>query len=123
MLRRMTEKERQEFLAEPHIGGLSVAVGNDRPPHTTPIWYGYVPGGSITFFTETQGPASPRKARYIERAGVLSLTVQREEFPYKYVTVEGSAVGSHRLPRASSRRSSLNREQGLCSSRSGQTAG
>jgi uncharacterized protein len=122
MPRRMTEKERQEFLAEPHIGVLSVAVGNARPPHTTPVWYGYEPGGSITFFTETQGRKS-RKARYIERAGVLSLTVQREEFPYKYVTVEGSAVGSHRLPRASSRRSSLNREQGLCSSRSGQTAG
>ena len=100
MPRRMTEKERQEFLAEPHIGVLSVAVGNDRPPHTTPIWYGYVPGGSITFFTETQGPASPRKARYIERAGVLSLTVQREEFPYKYVTVESSVVGSHRPPSA-----------------------
>lgn len=96
MPRRMTEKERQEFLAEPHIGVLSVAVGNDRPPHTTPIWYGYEPGGSITFFTETQG----RKSRYIERAGVLSLTVQREEFPYKYVTVEGSVVGSHRPPSA-----------------------
>ena len=99
MPRRMTEKERQEFLAEPHIGVLSVAVGNDRPPHTTPIWYGYKPGGSITFFTETQGRKS-RKALYIERAGVLSLTVQREEFPYKYVTVEGSVVGSHRPPSA-----------------------
>jgi hypothetical protein len=99
MPRRMTEKERQEFLAEPHIGVLSVAVGNDRPPHTTPIWYGYEPDGSITFFTETQGRKS-RKARYIERAGVLSLTVQREEFPYKYVTVEGSVVGSHRPPSA-----------------------
>jgi uncharacterized protein len=99
MPRRMTEKERQEFLAEPHIGVLSVAVGNDRPPHTTPIWYGYKPGGSITFFTETQGRKS-RKALYIERAGVLSLTVQREEFPYKYVTVESSVVGSHRPPSA-----------------------
>lgn len=99
MPRRMTEKERQEFLAEPHIGVLSVAVGNDRPPHTTPVWYGYEPGGSITFFTETQGRKS-RKARHIERAGVLSLTVQREEFPYKYVTVEGSVVGSHRPPSA-----------------------
>jgi nitroimidazol reductase NimA-like FMN-containing flavoprotein (pyridoxamine 5'-phosphate oxidase superfamily) len=44
----MTEKERQEFLAEPHIGVLSVAVGNDRPPYTTPVWYGYEPVGSIT---------------------------------------------------------------------------
>jgi hypothetical protein len=39
MPRRMTERERQEFLAEPHIGVLSVAAGDDRPPHTTPVKY------------------------------------------------------------------------------------
>jgi uncharacterized protein len=99
MPRRMTEKERQEFLAEPRIGVLSVAAGDDRPPHTTPIWYGYESGGSITFFTATQGRKS-RKAGLIETAGVLSLTVQREEFPYKYVTVEGSVVGSDSPPSA-----------------------
>src|SRR5215203_7495952 len=99
MPRRMTEKERQEFLAEPRIGLLSVAAGDDRPPHTTPIWYGYESGGSITFFTGTQGRKS-RKAGLIETAGVLSLTVQREEFPYKYVTVEGSVVGLDSPPSA-----------------------
>jgi uncharacterized protein len=99
MPRQMTEKERQEFLAEPHIGVLSVARGGHRPPHTTPVWYGYEPGGSITFFTETQGRKS-RKAALIETAGVLSLSVQREEFPYKYVTVEGSVVGSDSPPTA-----------------------
>ena len=51
MPRRMTEKERQEFLAEPHIGVLSVAVGYDRPPRTTPVWYGYEPGGEIWLVT------------------------------------------------------------------------
>ena len=61
MPRRMTEKESQEFLAEPRIGVLSVARGNDRPPHATPVWYAYEPGGSITFFTGTQGRKS-RKA-------------------------------------------------------------
>jgi len=95
----MTEKERQEFLAGPHIGVLSVAAGDDRPPHTTPIWYGYEPGGSITFFTGTQGRKS-RKTGLIETAGVLSLSVQREEFPYRYVTVEGTVVGSDRPPSA-----------------------
>jgi nitroimidazol reductase NimA-like FMN-containing flavoprotein (pyridoxamine 5'-phosphate oxidase superfamily) len=58
MPRQMTEKERQEFLAEPHIGVLSVA-SDDRPPLTVPVWYGYEPGGNISFFTGTQG----RKAR------------------------------------------------------------
>jgi uncharacterized protein len=99
MPRRMTERERQEFLAEPHIGVLSVAAGDDRPPHTTPVWYVYEPGGSITFFTGTQGRKS-RKAEFIDTAGVLSLTVQRDEFPYKYVTVEGSVVGSDSPPSA-----------------------
>jgi hypothetical protein len=99
MPRRMTEKERQEFLAEPHIGVLSVAAGDDRPPHTTPVWYVYEPGGSITFFTGTQGRKS-RKAEFIDTAGVLSLTVQRDEFPYKYVTVECSVVGSDSPPSA-----------------------
>ena len=70
-----------------------------RPPHTTPVWYGYKPGGSITFFTGTQGRKS-RKAGFIEMAGVLSLTVQREEFPYRYVTVEGSVVGLDSPPSA-----------------------
>ena len=99
MPRQMTEKERQEFLAEPRIAVLSVARGGDRPPHTTPVWYGYEPGGSITFFTGTQGRKS-RKAALVETTGVLSLTVQREEFPYKYVTVEGSVVGSSSSPSA-----------------------
>src|SRR5215208_2337406 len=99
MPRQMTEQERQEFLAEPHVAVLSVARGGDRPPHTTPVWYGYLPGGNITFFTGTQGRRS-RKAGHIEKAGVLSLTVQREEFPYRYVTVEGTVVGADRPPSA-----------------------
>ncbi|MDQ3251807.1 MAG: pyridoxamine 5'-phosphate oxidase family protein [Actinomycetota bacterium] len=99
MPRRLTEKERQEFLAEPHIAVLSVAAGDDRPPHVTPVWYAYAPGGNLTFFTGTQGRKS-RKAGLIEKAGVLSLSVQREEFPYKYVTVEGTVVGSDGPPSA-----------------------
>src|SRR5918996_5162748 len=88
MARRMTEKERQEFLAEPRIGVLSVARGGDRPPHTTPVWYAYEPGGEVIFFTGTQGRRS-RKADLVREAGRLSLTVQRKDFPYGYVTVEG----------------------------------
>ena len=99
MPRRMTENERQEFLAEPRIGVLSVARGDHRPPHTTPVWYAYEPGGDLTFFTGTQGRKS-RKAELVRRAGVLSLTVQREEFPYKYVTVEGSVIGLDSSPSA-----------------------
>ena len=99
MARRMTESERQEFLAEPRIGVMSVARGGDKPPHTTPVWYAYEPGGDVTFFTGTQGRQS-RKAELVRKAGVLSLTVQREEFPYGYVTIEGTVVGEDRPPSA-----------------------
>ncbi|HEX2740546.1 MAG TPA: pyridoxamine 5'-phosphate oxidase family protein [Rubrobacter sp.] len=95
----MTEKEREQFLAQPRVGVLSVASDNNRPPLTVPIWYGYEPGGNITFFTGTQGRKA-RKTELIRRAGVLSLSVQREEFPYKYVTVEGTVVGIYRPPSA-----------------------
>jgi uncharacterized protein len=99
MPRPMTEQERQEFLAELHIAVLSVASDNDRPPLTIPVWYGYQPGGNISFFTGTMGRKA-RKTRLIQKAGVLSLSVQREEFPYKYVTVEGTVVQTDRPPSA-----------------------
>ena len=99
MPRRLTERERQEFLAEPRVGVLSVAGDDGRPPLTMPTWYGYQPGGEITFFTGTQGRRA-RKTRLIERAGVVSLCVQRGEFPYKYVTVEGTIVRADRPPAA-----------------------
>jgi uncharacterized protein len=99
MTRPMTEQERQEFLAEPHIGVVSVASDDDRPPLAVPVWYGYRPGGDITFFTGTQSRKA-RKTGLIRRAGVLSLSVQRDEFPYRYVTVEGTVVREDRPPSA-----------------------
>ncbi|MCV7330491.1 pyridoxamine 5'-phosphate oxidase family protein [Mycobacterium cookii] len=82
-----SETQRQEFLADLHVGVLSVAAG-DRPPASVPIWYGYTPGGNILISTG----ASSRKARLIEQAGAVSLVVQREEPPYQYVVVEGTVV-------------------------------
>ena len=95
----LTERERQAFLAEPHVAVLSVARNGDRPPLTAPVWYGYEPGGDVTFFTGTQGRKA-RKIGLIQRAGVLSLCVQREAFPYRYVTVEGAVVRANRPPAA-----------------------
>lgn len=99
MPRQMTEKERQEFLAEPRVAVLSVASDDDRPPLTVPLWYGYQPGGNVSFFTGTQGRKA-RKTTLIQKAGVLSLSVQREEFPYRYVTVEGTVIQTDRPPSA-----------------------
>jgi uncharacterized protein len=81
------ESARQDFLAALHVGVLSVAA-DDRPPASVPIWYDYVPGGNIRINTG----ASSRKAKLIEKAGAVTLVVQREEPPYQYVVVEGTVV-------------------------------
>jgi nitroimidazol reductase NimA-like FMN-containing flavoprotein (pyridoxamine 5'-phosphate oxidase superfamily) len=94
----LTGAERDDFLAEPHVAVLAIPRG-ERPPHTTPVWYHHQPGGNVTFFTGTQGRKS-RKADLIEQAGVISLCVQQETFPYKYVTVEGTIVQIDRPPAA-----------------------
>jgi uncharacterized protein len=83
-----TESERQEFLAAVHVGVLSVAATDGRPPASVPIWYGYAPGGSILVNTG----AGSRKARLIEQAGAVTLVAQREEPPYQYVVVEGTVA-------------------------------
>jgi PPOX class probable F420-dependent enzyme len=87
-MKAFSETGRQEFLAALHIGVLSVAAADGRPPASVPMWYDYTPGGNIRINTG----ASSRKAKLIERAGTLSLTVQREEPPYQYVVVEGTIV-------------------------------
>jgi len=90
-MKAFTETECQEFLAAKHIGVLSVAA-DGRPPASVPIWYDYTPGGNIRINTG----ASSRKARLVERAGAVTLVVQREELPYQYVVVEGTLVETTR---------------------------
>ena len=81
----LSMRERERFLAEPHIGALSVVERPDRAPLIVPIWYHYAPGGELWVYT---GPAS-RKARAIGSAGRFSLMVQRTEPTVRYVSVEG----------------------------------
>jgi uncharacterized protein len=99
MPRPLTDQEREQFLTEYHVATLSVASDSERPPLTVPVWYHYQPGGNLTFFTGSQGRKA-RKSRLIEKAGVLSLSVQQETAPYKYVTVEGTVIQADRAPAA-----------------------
>ncbi|WP_328356197.1 pyridoxamine 5'-phosphate oxidase family protein [Mycobacterium sp. NBC_00419] len=87
-MRAFTDQERQQFLGDKHVGVLSVAADNGRPPASVPIWYDYTADGHIRINTG----ASSRKARLIEEAGVVTLVVQREDPPYQYVVVEGTVV-------------------------------
>lgn len=86
-MKSFSDDERQQFLTDLHVGVLSVATSDGRPPASVPIWYDYVDG----VIRITTG-ASSRKARLIREAGALTLVVQREDPPYQYVTVEGTVV-------------------------------
>jgi len=80
----MTRKERETFLGDVHVGVLALAEAG-RAPLTLPIWYAYEPGGALRFIT---GRGS-RKGRLLAPGAHVSLCVQTEVAPYKYVTVEG----------------------------------
>ncbi len=83
----MTKNAREAFLAETRVAVVSIADGA-RGPLTVPVWYAYERGGALRFVTG----GSSRKARLIRAAGRLSLCVQTETPPYRYVSVEGPAT-------------------------------
>jgi PPOX class probable F420-dependent enzyme len=84
----MSRAEREAFLADVHVGVLTVSAGEGNGPLATPVWYSYQSGGQVSMTTG----ADSRKARAIAAAGRFSLCAQDETWPYKYVTVEGPAV-------------------------------
>ncbi|MGV9817083.1 pyridoxamine 5'-phosphate oxidase family protein [Nocardia xishanensis] len=81
----LSQDERQQFLAQPHVAALAVAAGQDRGPLNVPIWYQYSPGAEVWVLT---GPES-EKMRHIRQTGRFSLMVQRLEPTVRYVSVEG----------------------------------
>ena len=81
----LSVRDRESFLAEPHIAALSVSAGPGRGPLTLPIWYQYTPGGEAWVLTE----ARSRKVRLIEATGRFSLMVDRVMPTTRYVSVEG----------------------------------
>ncbi len=97
MPRDLKDSEAQAFLAEKHIAVLSLPSDDARPPLAFPIWYGYEPGGDITYYTHRTARKS-RKQRLLGAGTVVSLCVQREELPYKYVTAEGTVVAVDESP-------------------------
>jgi nitroimidazol reductase NimA-like FMN-containing flavoprotein (pyridoxamine 5'-phosphate oxidase superfamily) len=82
---RMSEQERQSFLADLHVGVLSVPRQNGAPL-AAPIWYDYQPGGEIWVLV---GKGSLKAKLLSEGAGV-TLVAQQEAIPYAYVSVEGT---------------------------------
>ena len=87
----MTKQQREEFLADVHVGVLSVAGGAGEAPTSVPTFYAYEPGGELTMFTGTQRRA-PKRIEQIKEAGIISLVVQREAMPPAYVSVQAELV-------------------------------
>ncbi|MGF7123391.1 pyridoxamine 5'-phosphate oxidase family protein [Rhodococcus sp. BE178] len=83
----MSENEREQFLADLHIGVIA-AERDGRAPLAVPIWYDYSPGGDVMVWTE-RGTV---KERLIRASGRFSLCAQVEQPPYRYVSVEGPAT-------------------------------
>ncbi len=84
---KMTQDERDAFLAGLHIGVISIEDPG-RGPLSTPIWYDYKPGVGLWVITAR----TSRKGIALDKAGRFSLVAQTEEVPYKYVSVEGPIV-------------------------------
>jgi nitroimidazol reductase NimA-like FMN-containing flavoprotein (pyridoxamine 5'-phosphate oxidase superfamily) len=82
----MTREEREAFLADVHVGVLSVVESGGTL--AAPIWYGYEPGGELWVVTARDS----RKGRCLAAEKRFSLVAQSEQPPYKYVSVEGPVV-------------------------------
>jgi nitroimidazol reductase NimA-like FMN-containing flavoprotein (pyridoxamine 5'-phosphate oxidase superfamily) len=79
----MTVDEREAFLAEVHVGILSIARVHTGPL-ALPIWYQYQDGEVLIGIDGTSV-----KAKLLRAAGRATMTVQTEVAPYRYVMVEG----------------------------------
>ena len=85
----MTREERETFLADVHVGVLSIDEPG-RGPLSVPVWYLYEPGGEIVVVTRPEA----RKARLLVIGARVAFLVQSEEMPPKYVTIQGRVVAA-----------------------------
>lgn len=84
----MTQREREAFLADLHVGVISIEQP-DAPPLSVPIWYDFAPASGVWVITGENS----LKGECLERAGRYTLVAQTEAPPaYRYVSVEGPIV-------------------------------
>lgn len=86
----MTRAAREQFLADVHVGVLSVAVPEADGGSTiaVPIWYDFTPERGVWVITSQVSP----KGKALAATGRYALVVQEEATPYRYVSVEGPVV-------------------------------
>jgi nitroimidazol reductase NimA-like FMN-containing flavoprotein (pyridoxamine 5'-phosphate oxidase superfamily) len=85
---KMSTSERETYLADVHVGVISIER-EDAPPLSAPIWYDFRPDTGLWVITD----AASEKGRALQAAGRFTLVAQSEEPPnYSYVSVEGPIV-------------------------------
>src|SRR5258708_35123734 len=82
---RLSVRDRELFLAKPHIAALSVSAGPDRGPFSLPIWYQYAPGGEAWVLT----PARSGEGPLIEATGGFTPMGERGPPTGRWVSGEG----------------------------------
>ena len=80
----MTIEQREQFLADLHVGIISIPR-KSKGPLAVPIWYDYSPGGELRVITND----TSIKGKLLKNASRISLCAQTEMEPYQYVSVEG----------------------------------
>ncbi len=84
----MSVAERHAFLADLHVGVISIEQ-QGAPPLAVPIWYDFDPEVGVWVITRPDG----QKGRCLLGVGRFALCAQVETPPaYKYVSVEGPVV-------------------------------
>lgn len=83
----MSKAERDAFLSEVHVAIISIPeVG--RGPLTIPVWYAYESSGEFRVWTG----GNSRKVALMKESKRISICVQQETVPYKYVSAEGPVI-------------------------------
>jgi PPOX class probable F420-dependent enzyme len=88
----MTDEQARAFLAEGRRTGKLATTRADGRPHVAPVWF-VLDGEHLVFMTG----AGTVKGRTLRRDPRAALTVDLEEPPYAFVTVEGSVSISEDL--------------------------
>ena len=86
----MTKQERETFLADLHVGIISIPE-EGRGPLAVPIWYLYEPGGELRVLT----PRTSRKAQLLQHASRFVYVYRRRRHR------TSTSVSRNRLSRSS----------------------
>lgn len=90
----MTEDEAIEFLnGHPARPGMVATTRKDGRPHVAPVWFVVDDDGTIVFNTG----ADTVKGRTLERTGWAAMSVDDDQPPFSFVTVEGPVTLSDDL--------------------------